>query len=196
MQSIFGLEIIWKWRNKFALMEVMMNSGTVYWITGLSGAGKTTIGDLFFKRFRREQENVLFLDGDTLREVFGNDLGYSREDRFRCAMRYSRLCRLLAEQGQDVVICTISMFYEVREWNRQNIEKYKEIYIEVPMEILEQRNQKGLYQSGSNVVGLDLETELPESPDLVIRNDGKLSPQVLAEKIWNTLCAGKDGGDD
>ena len=79
-----------------------MNTGMVYWITGLSGAGKTTIGTLFSKYLREKQKNVLFLDGDTLREVFGNDLGYSREDRFRCSMRYSRLCRLLSEQGQDV----------------------------------------------------------------------------------------------
>ncbi len=172
-----------------------MSSGTVYWITGLSGAGKTTIGDLFFKRLREEKKSVLFLDGDTLREVFGNDLGYSREDRFRCAMRYSRLCRLLAEQGQDIVICTISMFHEVRRWNRKNIKKYKEIYIEVPMEVLEQRNQKGLYQSGNDVVGVDLETELPQNPDLVIKNDGNLPPQALVADIWNELCAGKDGGN-
>lgn len=172
-----------------------MSSGTVYWITGLSGAGKTTIGDLFFKRLREEKKSVLFLDGDTLREVFGNDLGYSREDRFRCAMRYSRLCRLLAEQGQNIVICTISMFHEVRRWNRKNIKKYKEIYIEVPMEVLEQRNQKGLYQSGNDVVGVDLETELPQNPDLVIKNDGNLPPQALVADIWNELCAGKDGGN-
>lgn len=172
-----------------------MSSGTVYWITGLSGAGKTTIGDLFFKRLREEKKSVLFLDGDTLREVFGNDLGYSREDRFRCAMRYSRLCRLLAEQGQDIVICTISMFHEVRRWDRKNIKKYKEIYIEVPMEVLEQRNQKGLYQSGNDVVGVDLETELPQNPDLVIKNDGNLPPQALVADIWNELCAGKDGGN-
>ena len=71
-----------------------MNTGTVYWITGLSGAGKTTVGKLFFEMLARKKKNVLFLDGDMLREVFGNDLGYGREDRLRCAMRYSRLCRL------------------------------------------------------------------------------------------------------
>ncbi len=171
------------------------DTSTVYWITGLSGAGKTTIGKIFFEILHNDKKNVLFLDGDTLREVFGNDLGYSREDRFRCAMRYSRLCRLLAEQGQDVVICTISMFHEVREWNRQNIAKYKEIYIEVPMEVLWQRNQKGLYQSGSDVVGVDLETELPKNPDLVIRNEGNITPQILAGDIWEALCADKDGGN-
>ena len=103
-----------------------MKNGTVYWITGLSGAGKTTIGKLFFDKIKLKKETVIFLDGDELRNAFGNDLGYSRDERFKCAMRYSKICQLLSNQGQDIVICTISMFDEVRNWNRQNIKNYKE----------------------------------------------------------------------
>ena len=64
-----------------------MENGTVYWITGLSGAGKTTIGKLFFRKLKSKKESSIFLDGDELRNVFGNDLGYSREERMQCAMR-------------------------------------------------------------------------------------------------------------
>lgn len=173
-----------------------MNAGTVYWITGLSGAGKTTIGKLFFEQLQEKKNNVLFLDGDTLREVFGNDLGYGKEDRFQCAMRYSRICKLLSEQGQDVVICTISMFRAVREWNREHIENYKEIYIEVPMEVLQQRNQKNLYKSGNNVVGVDLELELPDNPDIILMNSGEASPQRLAADICEACDVAKDDNDD
>ena len=172
--------------------EQIMRQGTVYWITGLSGAGKTTIGKIFYERLLQQKETVLFLDGDILREVFGNDLGYGREDRFFCAMRYARLCKLLAGQGQDVVICTISMFRDVREWNRQNIETYREIYIEVPMGVLQQRNQKNLYRDGNDVVGVDLELEFPENPDIILKNDGVLPLQEMAEQIWDAFCA--DGG--
>lgn len=63
----------------------------VYWITGLSGAGKTTIGKLFYEELKTEHPNTVFLDGDMLRKVFGDDLGYTREERIKCAMRYSRL---------------------------------------------------------------------------------------------------------
>lgn len=164
-----------------------MIKGTVYWFTGLSGAGKTTIGKIMFKKLCEQKNNVVFLDGDTLREVFGNDLGYGKEDRFKCAMRYSRLCKLLSEQGQDVVICTISMFHEVRKWNRDNIEKYKEIYIDVPITILQERNQKNLYKNGNNVVGLDLGLELPDNPDVIVVNDGKLSPEMITSGILKKL---------
>lgn len=173
-----------------------MSTGTVYWITGLSGAGKTTIGKIFFEQLRKEKNNVLFLDGDTLREVFGNDLGYTKEERLQCAMRYSRICRLLSEQGQDVVICTISMFRVVREWNREHIKNYKEIYIEVPMEVLQQRNQKNLYKSGNNVVGVDLELELPDNSDIILMNNGEVSPQKLADDIWGMCNMAKDDNDD
>lgn len=101
----------------------------VYWITGLSGAGKTSVGKLLYKKMKQKYQGIVFLDGDVLREVFGNDLGYTREERIKCAMRYARLCRMLQRQGLNVICCTISMFDEIRNWNRENIENYREIYV-------------------------------------------------------------------
>ena len=120
----------------------------VYWITGLSGAGKTTIGQIFYQELKRISLNTVFLDGDTMREVFGTDLGYSESERRKCAMRYSRLCAMLKNQELNVVCCTISMFDEIRRWNREHIENYREIYIKTSFETLQKRDQKGLY-SGS-----------------------------------------------
>lgn len=166
----------------------MIDMGTVYWITGLSGAGKTTIGKLFYQRLKQKYSNTVFLDGDILREVFGSDLGYSESDRRKCAMRYARLCAMLQKQELNVVCCTISMFDSVREWNRENIVNYKEIYVQVSMEILKERNQKGLYSGvddsiGNNVVGVDLRIEEPQFPDLVLKNDGQATPNQQAEYI-------------
>ena len=91
------------------------------WLTGLSGAGKTTIGTLLYQALRERKDNVVFLDGDQLRQVFGDDLGYAPDQRLKSAMRNARLCKLLAEQCLDVICCTISMFDSVRDWNRTNI---------------------------------------------------------------------------
>jgi len=101
--------------------------GRVFWITGLSGAGKTTVGRELSKRLRAAGRPVTFLDGDTLRSVIAEDLGHSAGNRRRSAMRNARLCRLLAEQGVDVVCATISLFHEVQSWNRENIPGYCEI---------------------------------------------------------------------
>ncbi len=170
----------------------MQTQGVIFWITGLSGAGKTTIGRIFYEEYRKIKNNTIFLDGDELREVFGNDLGYSKEDRFQCAMRYARICQMLAAQGINIVICTISMFDKVRIWNREHNEKYVEIYVKVPIAILKKRDQKGLYsgiKSGiaDSVVGMDLELELPKTPDIVLENKGNVTPEdqagILLEKF-------------
>ena len=139
---------------------------TVYWITGLSGAGKTTIGKLFYEKIKEKHSNTVFLDGDIMRKVFGSDLGYSKEERKKCAMRYSRLCAMLQEQGINVICCTISMFDSVREWNRENICNYKEIYVKASMDTLIARDQKGLYsgmteERQKEVVGVHMEVEEP-----------------------------------
>ena len=101
-----------------------MGKGTLYWITGLSGAGKTTIGNALYYELKKKQDNLIILDGDILKKLVGNSLGYSQSDRKKRAYYYSNLCKTLTDQGISVVICTIAMYDEVRDWNRANIEKY------------------------------------------------------------------------
>ncbi len=166
---------------------------TVYWVTGLSGAGKTTIGKRLFRHLKNEYSNSIFFDGDELRKTVASDLGYSEEDRRECAMRYAKLCKLLAEQDIHVVICTISMFQDVRDWNRENITDYKEIYIRVPMEVLQKRDQKGLYsgntlEKDTTVAGVHFEFEEPKNPDFIVDNPGDENPDEIAKRVWEEMA--------
>lgn len=175
--------------------------GTVYWFTGLSGAGKTTISRLFWTRLRERRvalehasQGVVFLDGDILREVYGDDLGHSMADRRRVAMRNSRLCRMLSEQGVDVVIATISMFHDCRDWNRQNLPHYREIYLRVPIDVLHRRDQKGLYSRAlrgeqADVLGVNAIPEEPLAPDLIIDNDGSITPDAVVDLCVTALLS-------
>lgn len=150
----------------------------VYWLTGLSGAGKTTIGRLWHEKLREQGETAVFLDGDELRQVFGDDLGFTEEDRRKSAMRNARLCALLARQGLTVVCCTISMFDDVRAWNRENIPGYFEVYVKVSMDTLRSRDQKGLYSRGDrDVAGVHFQVEEPKCPDMILENDGQKTPE-------------------
>ncbi len=165
----------------------MSEKGTVYFFTGLSGAGKTTIGGLFHQRLKATKPNVVLLDGDEIRIAFGEDVGYSHAERLRWAGRIFRVCKLLSGQGIDVVVCSIAMYESVRQWNRENIPNYKEIYIKVSPDTLLQRNQKGLYTAGTNVVGIDLPFDEPQYPDIVLPNDGERTPLELVEQLERKL---------
>lgn len=165
----------------------MSDQGTVYFFTGLSGAGKTTIGGLFHQRLKATKPNVVLLDGDEIRVAFGEDVGYTNDERLRWAWRIFRVCKLLSAQGIDVVVCSIAMYESVRRWNRENIPNYKEIYIKVSKNTLMQRNQKGLYTAGKNVVGIDLPFDEPQNPDIVLHNDGERTPLELVEQLERAL---------
>lgn len=161
-----------------------MEKGTVYFFTGLAGAGKTTIGGLFYRRLKARKPNVFCTDGDAMDGVVFERTGYSTAARLKDAKARFRLCRALAEQGIDVVICSISMYDEIRDWNRANIDNYKEIYIKATWETLYRRDQKKLYSSGTKeVVGVDLPWDEPKTPDAVVENDGQETPEVIVARL-------------
>ncbi|MGP0094476.1 MAG: adenylyl-sulfate kinase [Xanthobacteraceae bacterium] len=176
-----------------------VSAGRVFWITGLSGAGKTTIGRSLSLQLRSAGSPAVFLDGDTLRKVVSNDLGYSAEDRRSSAMRYSQMCQMLAEQGIDVVCATISLFHDVQRWNRENISRYYEIFVRAPWPVLKRRDSKGIYARAgkgqiSNVVGIDVAAEMPEAPDLILDNDATLDPEEAVRLILDCVSPTKGPG--
>ncbi|ELZ81077.1 adenylylsulfate kinase [Haloferax elongans ATCC BAA-1513] len=165
----------------------------IIWLIGLSSAGKTTVGRALYEKIKAERNDVLFLDGDHIRQVWGDDLGHTSEERYQNCWRYCRLGALFDEQNIHAVFCILSLFEEHRQWNRENLSSYFEVYVDVPMETLKQRDAKDLYaraESGDveNVVGVDIPFEEPQDPDLILKNDDPpTDPDVLAEQILNEL---------
>ena len=163
-----------------------MRKGILYWITGLSGAGKTTIGNRLYYQMKPQDNSAIILDGDILKKIAGKELGYSREERLERAYRYSALCKLLTDQGLNVIICTIAMFDEIRDWNRRNIENYIEVFLDVELEVLKTRNRKELYSKGGrDIAGIDVEVEYPKNPDIIIKNN---DDQLIEESVQKILA--------
>lgn len=169
----------------------MSEKGTVYFFTGLAGAGKTTIGGLFYKRLKERKPDAILIDGDQARAVAGHSTSDGKvllEDRYTTEARKTgafdafHTCKYYADQGLDVVICSIAMYTEVRAWNRENIKNYQEVYLKVTSETLYRRDQKKLYSSGTkNVVGVDLPWDEPGHSSIVIQNDGQEAPEKIVD---------------
>ncbi len=143
------------------------------WVTGLPGAGKTTFSKRLKEILISKKINCILLDGDEMRAVFEN-LSYDLNSRKALALQYSKLCRLLTKQNQLVVCSTVSMFDDIRTWNRTNISPYTEVYLEVSANVLAQRDQKELYSQVDEhkqvVPGVNQQIEQPKKPDFHFEN--------------------------
>jgi len=141
----------------------------------LSGVGKSFLSSKLEKELYDDYGSFLILDGDVIRKVFDNDLGFSIKDRNINASRISKLANFLNQNKVNVIVSVLSLFPNWLEWNRKNIKEYYEIFIDVPISILKERNNKNVYfkdgKKNKNVVGVDIEFIKPKSPDLKIINN-------------------------
>jgi len=164
--------------------------GKVIWLTGLSAAGKSSIAQKMKHILDEKKLPSLLLDGDEVREAIGDfNCGHDPESRLLNAYRISRFAKMISEQGCIVIVATMSLYHEIHNWNRKNFPNYFEVFIKADLDILKQRDPKGLYKNFSagntnNIPGMDLDPEFPLNPDLVIENNGQLNEvKKLANEI-------------
>lgn len=166
--------------------------GCVIWITGLSGAGKSTVADALKSRFECQGRKPILLDGDVLRGLFSNGDKYDATSRLELARNYGRLCQMLAHQGQTVICATISMRNQVYDWNRKNLPNYLEVFLDVPLEVRQARDPKGYYaaiHNGAlnNFAGNDQIVDLPPLPDVYIGPDLQETPEQICDRVEAAL---------
>jgi len=164
----------------------------VLWITGLSASGKTTIGRAFLEIIKDSGAQKVFLDGDSVREMFGGDLGYDENSRIKHIQRVQRLAKFLTDQGIDVVVAALYSNQEILAENRKLFDKYFEVYLKADIEFLKLRENKSLYTKAQSneikdVVGVDINWQEPKNPDLIIDTNVLRQPSALALEIYNAI---------
>lgn len=167
------------------------NKGILFWITGLSGSGKTTIAEKIENNISKKYGPTITISGDDLRKKL-NFNKFSRKHRLSYALSYGKFCKYLTDSNINVIFSTVSLFHKVRKWNRDHINNYVEIYIESNIQELIKRKKKFFYKGNyKNIVGKNLKAEFPKSPDVIIKNNltnslNKLSKELLI-KIKNKI---------
>ncbi len=154
----------------------MTHKGFTIWFTGLSGAGKSTLSEGIEERLKARGRNVEILDGDIVRTHLSKGLGFSREDRDTNIKRIAFVCSLLTRNGVICISAAIAPYREARQWARQEIGNFVEVYVKCPLEVCRQRDVKGLYKlvdegKLTGFTGVDDPYEEPEHPELVVETN-------------------------
>jgi adenylyl-sulfate kinase len=168
-----------------------MHKGFTLWFTGLSGAGKSTVSERVYARLKEEGARVELLDGDIVRTHLSKGLGFSKEDRDTNVRRIGFVCELLSRNGVIAIVAAISPYRDVREEVRSRIENFVEVYVHAPIEVLAERDVKGLYKQAlagqiASFTGVSDPYEPPVNPEVTIDSSTE-DIAFSVEKTFNKL---------
>jgi adenylylsulfate kinase len=179
---------------KLVLMKLTTQKGTVIWMLGLSGAGKSTISNLLEAQFQTEDLFSIQLDGDELRKGLNKNLGFSMEDRAENIRRAAETARIMAAKG-IVVICSFITPLNVHRAIAREIlgEMYFEVFIDCPLSVCQERDVKGLYKMADNnmlknFTGISSAFEKPENADLVLLTEDQ-TPQQSCDQLYTAVSS-------
>jgi len=156
---------------------------SVIWFTGLSGAGKSTISEAVYERFKKKGLKIEHLDGDAVRSIFPMT-GFSKEERNRHIKRVGFLASMLEKNGVFVIASFISPYKESRDFVRNLCSNFREVYVSTPLTECERRDSKGLYAKArkgeiKQFTGIDDPYEVPQNPEITVDT----SNQSVSESI-------------
>lgn len=166
----------------------MQQQGFTLWFTGLSGSGKTTLARAVERVLRDRGLKVEVLDGDIVRTNLSKGLGFSKEDRDTNIKRIGFVCKLLTRNGVVAIGSAISPYREVRDVVRRDIGSFVEVYCRCPLDVLVERDAKGLYKKAlageiENFTGVSDPYEEPLDPEVTVDTDQESIEESVAKII-------------
>tara|TARA_B100000963_G_scaffold143815_1_gene125282 strand:+ start:1164 stop:1697 length:534 start_codon:yes stop_codon:yes gene_type:complete len=166
-------------------IKINKKKGILFWITGLSGSGKTTFGKAIHKDIQKLYGPTLMISGDNIRKIFYLK-GHTKEDRLEILKSYCRLAKFITNQNINLIFAVVGMFNEPRKWNRKNISNYIEIYIKSNLKEIIKQKKKRIYHKRNiqDIVGVDIKPEFPKKPNITIINSfNKPKTKIVFEII-------------
>tara|TARA_B100001057_G_scaffold288717_1_gene288823 strand:+ start:488 stop:997 length:510 start_codon:yes stop_codon:yes gene_type:complete len=158
------------------------NKGVLIWITGLSGAGKTSLANQIKKKIKENYGPTLLINGDDLRKIFKLNK-YDKSSRLKYVKQYSELVRFITNQGINVIFTVVGLFDSIRNWNRKNINNYIEIFVKADILQIKKKRKKKIYFKKKQIMGVQIKPEFPKKPDIILINDFKSNIKKLSKVL-------------
>lgn len=167
----------------------------VHWLMGPTSAGKTTIGLAFTQRLRDNAVPSIHLDGDEVRSILGDSLGFTPEDRFRNVSLYVHLANKCLDAGLNVVVSALTAHQRARRFVTDNVRNLVLVYLECPLEVCIERDSRGLYRkarageiAADSIVGLTKPYPAPARPDLMLPTS-RLSVEQSVDRLYRHFAS-------
>ena len=170
------------------MKKKIKKKGILFWITGLSGSGKTTISKLIKKDIVTNYGPTILVSGDDLRKIF-NFNKYTLVERKLLAKKFCNFAKFITNQNINLIFATVAMMHAPRNWNKKNIDNYVEIFIKTKIDKIIEAKKKKIYHKKNigDIVGLNIKPELPKKPDITIINNFDKRINDLSKILVNKI---------
>jgi len=157
--------------------------GLVFWITGISGSGKTALCKNIYPFIKKKFGPTILLSGDNLRRIFKLN-NYDKNYRKQLGKKYTLLLKHISANKINILFSVVGLFHELHKYNRKHIKNYIEIFIDASFKKTELRKQKKFYRiKKNNVWGRDIQPEFPKNPNIIIKNNFNKSIKLLGQEV-------------
>lgn len=171
------------------MKKIIINKkkGILFFITGLSGSGKSTIGKNIKKKIIEKYGPTFLIHGDDFRKIY-NFKKYKKEERYNFGCQNTLLIKKILNQKINVIYTAVSLSHKSQEFKRKNIDNYVEIYIKSSLKKIIKFKKKKIYHNKTmNIIGIDIKPEFPKKPDVIICNDLKTSIKEISKKVLTKI---------
>jgi adenylylsulfate kinase len=173
--------------NNQPALQFPSSEGMVLWLTGLSGAGKTTLCRALWTLLKPGLPELIILDGDAVRAMMGHDLGHDEASRAKQVARLRALAKFLSDQGHVVIVAAVYTRPDLTAESRKTLRGFYQVYLDASLETVKRRDTKGLYAAAADgrtkdVVGVDIPWNPPADADRVVTS-GAEAPAATARRV-------------
>ena len=161
--------------------------GILFWITGLSGAGKTSVANEIKNEITKQFGPTLVFNGDDLRKIFHLNK-YDQKSRLENGKNFGKFAKFITDQNINLIFTVVGMFDQIRAWNKKNIDNYIEVYLKASVSKIRKKRKKKLYfKKNSPIVGIQIKPEFPKKPNFIVKNDFTKTIKEISQSLLKKI---------